>query len=260
MRWVYQAMVVDDDGQGLYSTGLRHGDAMYVTDMYPDRPGMEIFTIQENEDHAELFQTPGAAMRDARTGEILWSHSPAIDVTHGMAADIDPRHRGFEAWGGPGGLRDEQGKTIGRAPREQSWTIWWDGDPLRELVSMGRPSWQRPRRRRPEPQPTPNPVPNRTLSDSEHHVQPPENHSEAPAENPAESGDDQPSENRTERRPERGTPPGNRSALVDRPPTAAELERFRRWLAGRPTRILKWDWQAAEAKPLAELEGGAYSL
>jgi rhamnogalacturonan endolyase len=140
---VYQAMVVDDDGKGLYSTGLRHGDSMHVTDMYPDRPGLEVFTVQENEENAEKFQTPGAAMRDARTGEILWSHSPTADVPHGMAADIDPTHRGYEAWSGPDGLDellDSKGKPIGPAPRETSWCIWWDGDPLRELFSAG---WRR---------------------------------------------------------------------------------------------------------------------
>ncbi len=135
---VYQAMVVDNDGTGLYSTGLRHGDAMFISDLDPNRPGLEVFTVQENEDDAELFRTPGAAFRDARTGEILWSHSPAVDVPNGMAADIDPRHVGFELWGGPGGLRNVTGETIGRAPRETGWTLWWDGDPLRELLSPGR--------------------------------------------------------------------------------------------------------------------------
>lgn len=144
---IYQAMVVDDDGSGLYSSGLRHGDAMYVTDMNPDRAGMEIFTIQENEDDAHLFQTPGAALRDARTGEILWSHSPTVDVKSGMAADIDPRYLGFEAWGGPGGLRNQAGNSIGPAPRETRWSIWWDDDPLREQLSVGRASFGRFQRR-----------------------------------------------------------------------------------------------------------------
>lgn len=143
---VYQAMVVDDNGKGLYSTGLRHGDAMHLTDIDPDRPGMEVFTVQENENDAELFQTPGAAMRDARTGEILWSHSPTVDVTSGLAADVDPTHRGMEAWGGPGGLRTARGEQIGTAPRQIDWCIWWDGDPLRELLSCGR-DWSRWRRR-----------------------------------------------------------------------------------------------------------------
>ncbi|MCA9140985.1 MAG: rhamnogalacturonan lyase [Planctomycetales bacterium] len=132
---VYQAMVVDDDGKGLYSTGLRHGDAMHISDMYPDRPGLEVFSVQENEDETVRFQTPGAAMRDAATGEILWSHSPGRDIPGGLAADIDPRHAGFEAWGGPGGLRNASGESIGRAPRNTSYAIWWDGDLLRELIS-----------------------------------------------------------------------------------------------------------------------------
>jgi rhamnogalacturonan endolyase len=135
---VYQGMVVDDNGQGLYSTGLRHGDSMHITDMYPDRPGLEVFTVQENEDHTVEFMTPGAAMRDARTGEILWSHSPGIDVGAGLAADIDPRHAGYEAWGGPGGLRGSTGEELGPAPRETGWCIWWDGDLLRELLSARR--------------------------------------------------------------------------------------------------------------------------
>ena len=135
---VYQAMVVDDDGTGLYSTGLRHGDAMHLADIDPDRPGLEVFTIQENEDDAERFQTPGAALRDAGSGEVLWSHSPMVDVPAGLAADIDPSHRGLEVWGGPGGLRDARGHEIGVQPREVDWCIWWDGDLLRELLSPGR--------------------------------------------------------------------------------------------------------------------------
>ncbi len=132
---VYHAMVVDDNGRGLYSSGLRHGDSMNISDMYPDRPGLEVFTIHENEDETVRFKTPGAAMRDARTGKILWSHSPGIDVVGGMAADIDPRHRGYEAWGGPGGLRDSSGNEIGPKPRSSGFVIWWDGDLLRELLS-----------------------------------------------------------------------------------------------------------------------------
>lgn len=134
---VYQAMVVDDDGQGLHSSGLRHGDAMHVTDMDPNRPGMEIFTVQENEGRTVRLQTPGAALRDAETGEILWSHSPGVDVGAGLAADIDPRHLGCELWGGPGGLRNVRGDQIGPAPRSTRFAIWWDGDLLRELINGG---------------------------------------------------------------------------------------------------------------------------
>lgn len=131
---VYHAMVVDDNGKGLYSTGWRHGDAMHISDMYPDRPGLEVFTIHENEDDTVRFRSPGAAMRDARTGKAIWVHSRGIDVGAGLAADIDPRHLGYEAWGGPGGLRDAEGKDIGPCPRSTGFAIWWDGDLLRELL------------------------------------------------------------------------------------------------------------------------------
>jgi len=135
---IYQAMVVDDNGKGLHSSGLRHGDSMHAGDLNPARPGLEVFTVSENEGATVRFRTPGAAMRDGRTGKILWSHSPGVDVGGGLAADIDPRYTGCEAWGGPGGLRDAEGKQIGPAPRTIGWAIWWDGDPLRELLSGSR--------------------------------------------------------------------------------------------------------------------------
>jgi rhamnogalacturonan endolyase len=130
---VYQAMTVDDNGQGLYSTGRRHGDSMHISDFYPDRPGLELFLISENENDTVRFQTPGVGVHDARTGKPIWTHSPGVDVGQGMMADIDPRHRGAEAWGGPGGLRNSRGEEIGPKPRSTTWAIWWDGDLLREL-------------------------------------------------------------------------------------------------------------------------------
>ena len=143
---VYHAMVVDDNGKGLYSTGFRHGDSMNISDMYPDRPGLEVFTVHENEDDTVRFQSPGAAMRDARTGEAIWINSPGVDVGAGAAADIDPRYLGYEAWGGPGGMRDSKGNDLGVKPRSTDFVIWWDGDLLRELVSgsnVNKWNWQR---------------------------------------------------------------------------------------------------------------------
>jgi len=142
---VYQAMTVDDNGKGLYSTGRRHGDAMHITDFYPDRPGLEVFLVTESEENTVRFQTPGAGVHDARTGEVIWSHSPGVDVGAGLAADIDPRHPGYEAWGGPGGLRGSKGQELGPAPRNTQWAIWWDGDLLRELLggaSISKWNWE----------------------------------------------------------------------------------------------------------------------
>ncbi|WP_315817762.1 hypothetical protein [Paraflavitalea speifideaquila] len=49
---VYGAMTIDDNGKGLYTTGLGHGDALHVTDLDPTHPGMEVFDIQERFDDA----------------------------------------------------------------------------------------------------------------------------------------------------------------------------------------------------------------
>ncbi len=130
---VYQAMTIDDDGKGLYSTGRRHGDALHVGDFDPERPGPELYLVTENEDETVRFQTPGAGLHDAKTGSLLWSHSPGVDISDGVVADIDPRHPGAEVWGGRGGLRTIQGKEIGARPRNSDWVIWWDGDLLREI-------------------------------------------------------------------------------------------------------------------------------
>ncbi len=57
---VYGSMVVDDDGRGLFSTGLRHGDALHVSDLDPARPGLEVYGVHENEEGAN--SSPGTAM------------------------------------------------------------------------------------------------------------------------------------------------------------------------------------------------------
>lgn len=135
---IYHAMVVDDDGRGLYTTGLRHGDALHVSDLDPARPGLEVFGVHENEEQTVKLQTPGTALFDARTGKILWSDGPGADVGRGLAADIDPRHPGAEMWSGPAGLRNCKGERLGRAPRSTNFAIWWDGDLLRELLDRNR--------------------------------------------------------------------------------------------------------------------------
>jgi rhamnogalacturonan endolyase len=132
---VYGSMVVDDDGTGLFSTGLRHGDALHVSDLDPARPGLEVFGIHENEGQTVALGTPGMAMYDAHTGEIIWSLLPGADVGRGLAADIDPRYPGYEFWGaGSAGLLDVHGQRIGNAPSSVNFAVWWDADPLREIL------------------------------------------------------------------------------------------------------------------------------
>ena len=130
---IYGSMVVDDDGRGLFSTDLHHGDALHVGDLDPTRPGLEVYGIHEN-DAKRPEDRPGTALYAARDGTVLWTTAQAVDVGRGLAADIDPAHPGTECWGGPAGLRSIRGGPLGPGPRPTNFAVWWDGDPLRELL------------------------------------------------------------------------------------------------------------------------------
>jgi rhamnogalacturonan endolyase len=135
---VYGACVIDDDGRGLYSTGLGHGDALHLSDLDPERPGLEVFDIQER------FDDAGAHFRDARTGKILWK-KPSVKAGEdgegpgrGLCLDIDPRYKGFECWvrgADITGLFDARGELISKTtPRSCNFGVYWDGDELSELL------------------------------------------------------------------------------------------------------------------------------
>jgi rhamnogalacturonan endolyase len=128
---VYGACVIDHDGKGLYSTGRKHGDALHLSDLDPDRPGLEVFMV-----HEQPSDSSGGDFRDARTGELLWGLPSTKDAGRGMTADIDPRYRGSECWSRPSdGLYTCKGERISeRKPRSCNFAVWWDGDLLRELL------------------------------------------------------------------------------------------------------------------------------
>jgi rhamnogalacturonan endolyase len=129
---IYGSMVVDDNGEGLFSTGFRHGDAIHAGDLDTGRPGLEVFGIHEIE---EKTTGPGVAVFDARTGDTLFMGSMNIDVGRGVAGDIYPENPGAEMWwSGSGGLFDMKGVKIGEMPSSMNFLIWWDGDLSRELL------------------------------------------------------------------------------------------------------------------------------
>ena len=39
---IFGSMCIDDNGKGLYTTGFRHGDALHVSDLDPELPGLEV--------------------------------------------------------------------------------------------------------------------------------------------------------------------------------------------------------------------------
>ncbi|QIL38275.1 rhamnogalacturonan lyase [Pedobacter sp. HDW13] len=129
---IYGSMCVDDNGKGLYTTGLRHGDAIHVSDLDPEHPGLEVFGVHEIE---EGTKGPGAAVYAAKTGEILWNGSDDEDVGRGVADNIDNTRYGAQMWwSGSNGLYDIKGNRIGDQPRSTNFLIYWDGDLSRELL------------------------------------------------------------------------------------------------------------------------------
>ena len=59
---VYGSMVIDDNGKGLSTTGLGHGDALHCSDFDPYHHGLEIFACNED--------NPNMNYRDATTSHI----------------------------------------------------------------------------------------------------------------------------------------------------------------------------------------------
>lgn len=128
---VYGSMTVDDNGTGLYTSELGHGDALHVGDLNPERPGQEIWSAHES---PSAYDGNGLWLRDAATGEKLWGIPSSDDVGRAMTADIDPRYKGYEVWGARGDLHTITGEVIGTAKPAMNFGIWWDGDIQRELL------------------------------------------------------------------------------------------------------------------------------
>lgn len=124
---IYGSCAINDNGTGMWVTGLGHGDAMHVSDINTSRAGLEVWGIHEG------TGTPGSALLDARTGQILWQTANA-DVGRGVAADLTGSYAGMECWGGTSGLRSSTNGSAGSAPASSNHLIWWDGDELRELL------------------------------------------------------------------------------------------------------------------------------
>ncbi len=136
------ACMLDDNGSLLWSAGVGHPDKIYLTDIDPARPGMEV--LMGVEVHHEDGR--GVCCVDAATGEQLWNIGRnTFHVGDAMVADIDPTHAGLECFASEdrkGGsdlryLLTAQGETLPAEVKEippcRNW-IWWDADRLRETL------------------------------------------------------------------------------------------------------------------------------
>lgn len=136
------SIAVDHDGRILWSTGLGHGDRFYVTDVDPRRPGLEVFYIYE-----DPHPQNGMSLWDARTGDLIWGLREEIEdnqLTHGLCADIDPAIPGMECWAEKY-FFSAGGRRLAPPVPQQQAVVFWDADPLRELLGRGTISkWKGP--------------------------------------------------------------------------------------------------------------------
>ena len=152
----YGSMAVDHDGQGLYNTGMGHGDAIHLMAFDPTTDELQVWDCHEN-------RRDGSDFRKAKTGEIIFQLPSKSDVGRAMAADIDPENPGVEMWSTDShGIRNIKGDVLYTAmdpddPQHQqhlklgdrylsvNFGIWWDGDLLRELLdheTVSKYDWQ----------------------------------------------------------------------------------------------------------------------
>ena len=143
---VLGSAVLDDNGVGLWSTGLGHPDHCYVGKIMPDRPGLQIFYGMET----AQTKANGLCVVDAATGQILWGMEGPTRHVHGtgFCADVDASRPGLEVYGCDtdpakrferGWLRDARGELIQASKDFTDYRpVYWDADPQAEIISRRR--------------------------------------------------------------------------------------------------------------------------
>ena len=126
---VFGSMVIDDNGMGLSTTGLGHGDAQHCSDFDPYRHGQEIFTC--NEDH------PAMNYRDATTSKIYYRLQSTSDDGRAICGNFSNDYPGSIGHSSQSGVVSTVAdKVISGAPNgfAMNFRIYWDGDLLEEAL------------------------------------------------------------------------------------------------------------------------------
>ncbi len=120
----FGSMVIDDNGKGLSTTGLGHGDAQHHSDFNPYKHGHEIFACLED--------NPGNNYRDATTAKIYHRFVSSKDDGRCIAGNFSndyPGAMGFSGYDNPISCVTADyisGMNKGGIP--DNFRIYWDGD------------------------------------------------------------------------------------------------------------------------------------
>ncbi len=124
---VYGSMVIDDNGYGLSTSGLGHGDAQHCSDFDPYTHGQEIFACNED--------SPNNNYRDATTSKIYYRTTGGDDDGRSNMGNFIDEYPGGE------GISSRDNNIIGGASHKaivgdskstvsitQNFRVYWDGD------------------------------------------------------------------------------------------------------------------------------------
>ncbi len=133
---VYGSMVIDDNGNGLSTTGLGHGDSHHVGNFDPYNHGQEIFACNED--------NPNNNFRDATTSKIFYRTIGGNDDGRANMGNFIDDYPGAE------GVTSRDAALIGGASHKaivgddkssvsitQNFRVYWDGDLCDESFDYG---------------------------------------------------------------------------------------------------------------------------
>ena len=132
---VYGSMVIDDNGKGLSTTGLGHGDALHCSDFDPFRPGLEIFACNEEE--------PCMNYRNATTSQLYVRRTSSNDDGRALCGNFSNTYPGACGRSTQTGMiscvanKDiaDYGGDSFIAWGDLNFRIYWDGDLLSEVLN-----------------------------------------------------------------------------------------------------------------------------
>ena len=125
----FGSMVIDDNGKGLSTTGLGHGDAQHHGDFNPYIHGHEIYACNEDR--------PDNNYRDATTSKIYYRQTSSNDDGRAMMGNFSNEYPGCLGRSG----HDTAISSVTNAhipvdiPFDVNFRIYWDGDLLEETFN-----------------------------------------------------------------------------------------------------------------------------
>ena len=135
---IFGSMIIDDNGMGLCTTGLGHGDAQHCADFDPYRKYEEQFTCNEDE--------PACTYYNATTGQIYYRYKTSSDDGRALCANFSNEFPGsmgrttqtgmistvkdLPVTGGP----STTGTNDALFWSHLNQRIYWDGDLLDEVL------------------------------------------------------------------------------------------------------------------------------